>query len=56
MTILSVVIVAELVDANNISDVFFSAPNSSFSINNSIFIPASYIQQRSMITGKLFLM
>ena len=48
------VIVAELVDANNISNVTFPAPNSNLNTNNSIFIPASYIQQRSRTTGNLF--
>ena len=54
ITVLFVVIVAELVYANNTSDITFPAPNSNFGINSSISIPASYIQQRSMITGKLF--
>ena len=53
MTVLYIVIVAELVDANNISDITFPDPNSNISVNNSISIPASYIQQRSMTTGKL---
>ena len=48
-----IVIVAELVDANNINDITFPDPNSNVSINNSILIPASYIQQRAMTTGKL---
>ena len=47
-----VVIVAEL--ANNITDVYFPDPNGNLRINNSIFIPASYIQQRSSSTGKHF--
>ena len=52
--VLYVVIVAESVDANNINDVTFPDPNSNISLNSSIFIPASYIQQRAMTTGKLF--
>ena len=47
------VIVAELVDANNISDVTFPDPNNNFGINSSIFIPESYIRQRSITMGKL---
>ena len=46
-----IVIVAELVDANNINDVTFPDPNSNVSLNSSIFIPASYIKQRAMTTG-----
>ena len=53
---LCVAIAAQLVDANNISDVTFPDPNSNFSMNSSIFIPASYIQDRSMTTGKLFIL
>ena len=53
MTVLHVVIVAELVDANNVNDITFPDPNSNVSINNSISIPASYIQQQAMTTGKL---
>ena len=49
-----IVIVAELVNANNISNVTFPDPNSNISLNSSIFIPASYIQQRAMTTGRLF--
>ena len=49
-----IVIVAELVDANNINDVTFPDANSNVSLNSSIVIPASYIQQRAMTTGKLF--
>ena len=41
-------------DANNTNDVTFPDPNSNISTNSSIFIPASYIQQRAMITGKFF--
>ena len=55
MTVLYVVIVAELVNANNINDITFPDPNSNITINSSILIPASYIQQRAMTTGKLFL-
>ena len=52
--VLYVVIVAESVDANNINNITFPDPNSNISLNSSIFIPASYIQQRAMTTGKLF--
>ena len=50
---LYVVIVAESVDPNNIADVNFPDPNSNLSLNNSLLIPASYIQQRSNETGNL---
>ena len=49
-----VVIAVELVDADNISDTTFPDPNSNFDISSSIFIPESYIHERSMITGKLY--
>ena len=49
-----IVISAELVDANSITDVIFPNPNSSFDVNNLIFIPESFIQHRSMTTGKPF--
>ena len=48
-----VVIVAELADPNNITDVNFPDPNSDLSLDNSLLIPASYIQQRSNETGNL---
>ena len=54
MTVLHVVIVAESVDANNINNITFPDPNSNITINSSISIRASYIQQRAMTTGKLF--
>ena len=47
---------AELVDADNISNVTFPDPNSNFNMNNSIFIPASYIQERSITTGKFLIL
>ena len=50
---LHVVIAAELVDGDNISNITFPDPNSNFNMNSSIFIPASYIQERSVTTGKL---
>ena len=50
--LLYVVIVAELVNASNTDGVVFPDPNSSLSLNNSLFIPADYIQQRSSETGK----
>ena len=53
---LCVAIDAQLVDADNISNVTFPDPNSNFSMDSSIFIPASYIQERSMTTGKLFIL
>ena len=48
---------AQSVDADNINNVTFPNPNSNFSVNSasSIFIPESYIQERSMTTGKLFI-
>ena len=49
-----VAIVAELVDPSNTTGVHFPDLNSSLSLNNSLFIPRSYIQQRSNETGKLF--
>ena len=52
--IICIVIAAELVDSNNISDITFPDPNIDFNTGNSIFIPASYIQERSMTTGKLY--
>lgn len=48
-----VVIVTELVDANNIINVTFPEPNSDFSVDSSIFIPGSYIQQQSITASKL---
>ena len=48
------VIAVELVDANNITNITFPDPDSNFNTNSSIFIPASYIQERSNITGKLY--
>ena len=50
------VITVELVEANDIKDITFPNPNSNSTIstNNSIFIPASYIQERSETTGKLY--
>jgi len=51
MTVLYAAIVAELIDVNNVSDVTFPDPKSNFSFINSIFIPASYIKQRSIATG-----
>ena len=48
-----VAISAELVDADDISNVTFPDPNSNVNIDSSIFIPASYIQERSITTGKL---
>ena len=44
---------AQLVDADNISNVTFPDPNS---MNNSIFIPADYIQERSLTTSMLFIL
>ena len=42
-------------DSNNINEnVIFLDPNSNISLNSSILIPASYIQERAMTTGKLF--
>ena len=52
--IICTVIAAELVDADNISDITFPDPNIDFNTDNSIFIPASYIHERSMTTGKLY--
>ena len=49
-----VVIAAELQTADNISDVIFPGPNIDFNTSNSIFIPASYIQERAMTTGKFY--
>ena len=46
-----IVILATLVDPNNTTGVTFSGPN--INVNNSLFISASYIQQRSDETGKL---
>ena len=53
MTVLYIAIVAELVDVSNISSVTFPDPNSNSNLDlkNSIFIPASYIKQRSIVTG-----
>ena len=48
------VIAVELADTDNISDTTFPDPNSNFNISSSILIPASYIHERSMITGKLY--
>ena len=45
---------AELQSAANVSDVSFPDPTIEFSTSSSIFIPASYIQERSMTTGKLY--
>ena len=53
MTVLHVAIVAELVDANSVRNVNFPGLDSNLNLSSSIFIPASYIQQRSDITGKL---
>ena len=47
---------AQLVDADNISNVTFPNPNSNLSMKSSIFIPADYIQERSMTTSKLFIL
>lgn len=47
-------IVAELVDARNISNVAFPNPNSNLTSDNSILIPASYIKQQSYATGKFY--
>ena len=47
---------AELVDADNTKNVTFPDPNSNFTMNSSIFIPASYIQERSKTTGKLIIL
>ena len=47
---------AEVQSADNVSDVTFPDPTIDFNTNNSIFIPASYIQERSMTTGKLYAM
>jgi len=56
LNVLCVEIVAQLVDANSTNNVSFPDPNGNLSLSNSIFIPASYIQQRSKTTGKcLFL-
>ena len=52
--IICTVIAAELVDADNISDITFPDPNIDFNTDNSIFIPTSYIHERSMTTGKLY--
>ena len=52
--IICTVIAAELVDTDNISDITFPDPNIDFNTDNSIFIPASYIHERSMTTGKLY--
>ena len=49
-----IVIVVTLVDPNNTTDVTFPGPN--VSVDNSLSISASYIQQRSNETGKLPLM
>ena len=46
-----VAMTAELVDTYSIRDVTFPGSNSNLNLNSSIFIPASYIQQRSGITG-----
>ena len=51
-----VAIMAEVQSADNVSDVTFPDPTIDFNTNNSIFIPASYIQERSMTTGKLYFM
>ena len=51
---LYVAIMAELQSAANVSDVSFPDPTIEFSTSSSIFIPASYIQERSMTTGKLY--
>ena len=48
------VIAAELVDADNIHDIAFPDPSSNFNVSSSILIPASYIHERSMITGNLY--
>ena len=50
---LYVVISAELVAADNISNITFPESNSGYNLNNSIFIPANYIQERSMTTGRV---
>ena len=50
---LCLVIVAESVNAANTSSVTFPDPSSNFSANTSIFIPARFIQQRSIITGDI---
>ena len=49
-----VVIAAELQTADNVNDVTFPGPNIDFNTSNSIFIPASYIQERAMTTGKFY--
>ena len=49
---LYVVISAELVAADNISNITFPEPNSGYNLN-SIFIPANYIQERAMTTGRI---
>ena len=55
--VMYVVIVAELVDPNNITDINFPGSNGNLTLDNSLFIPASYIEQRfkqqSDRTGKL---
>ena len=53
------VIVAELVDPNKITDINFPGSYGNLTLDNSLFIPASYIEQRfkqqSDGTGKLYL-
>ena len=53
MSVLYVVISAELAAADNISSITFPKPNSGYNLNNSIFIPANYIQERAMTTGRV---
>ena len=48
-----IAIVVELADLNNITDVNFPDPNSNLSLDNSLLIPASYVQQRFNETGNL---
>ena len=53
MSVVYVEISAELVDACNISNITFPEPDSGYNLNNSIFIPASYIQEQSLTTGRI---
>ena len=54
MAVISVVIVAELVNPNNITNINFPNPDSNLTLDNSLFIPEYYIEQRSNGTGEIF--
>ena len=51
ISVLYVEISTESVAAYDVSNITFPEPDSDY--NNSIFIPASYIQEQSMTTGRI---